>query len=79
MPWWPPVPPPACPTLPSPSGNRSTTPSASSWRPGGADKISRTTRGLDGTTGDWRQELDDTGRIELVGYDVYKPMVDSLG
>ena len=36
-------------------------------------------QGDDERAGDWREELDATGRLDLIGYDVYQPMVDSLG
>jgi hypothetical protein len=43
-----------------------------------ADRISRASRGDDEPSGDWRRELDSAGRLDLIGYDVYQPMMDSL-
>lgn len=43
-----------------------------------AKRISRTAQGAGGEATDWRQELERNGVLDLLGYDVYPPLIDSL-
>jgi hypothetical protein len=43
-----------------------------------AKRISRMAQGAGGEADDWRQELERNGVLDLLGYDVYSPLIDSL-
>lgn len=43
-----------------------------------AKRISKVAQDNGGTTSDWRQELAETGMLDLLGYDIYSPLVESL-
>ncbi|MGH7508117.1 MAG: hypothetical protein ACREMZ_01435 [Gemmatimonadales bacterium] len=43
-----------------------------------AKRISQVAQEKHGNAGDWRQELANNGRLDLLGYDVYPPMIQSL-
>jgi pimeloyl-ACP methyl ester carboxylesterase len=43
-----------------------------------AKRISRAARGVNGEATQWREELERNGFLDLLGYDVYFPLIDSL-
>ena len=43
-----------------------------------AKRISQTAQAGHAPVGDWRQELEQNGRLDLLGYDVHPPLLDSL-
>jgi hypothetical protein len=43
-----------------------------------AKRISQVARETEGSTTDWRKELADHGMVDLLGYEVFPPMIDSL-
>ena len=43
-----------------------------------AKRISQVARESGGTQSDWREELEQNGVLDLVGYDVYPPLIESL-
>jgi alpha/beta superfamily hydrolase len=43
-----------------------------------AKRMSQTAQGQSGVATDWRHELDRSDVMDLVGYDVYPPLIDSL-
>jgi hypothetical protein len=43
-----------------------------------ARRMSRLAKGGGGPTNGWREELDRNGVLDLVGYEVYPPLIDSL-
>jgi hypothetical protein len=43
-----------------------------------AKRMSQVAQNKQGNLGDWRQELASNGRLELLGYDVYPPLIESL-
>jgi hypothetical protein len=43
-----------------------------------AKRISQVAQEMEGNGGDWRRELDENGKLDLLGYDVYAPMIDSI-
>ena len=43
-----------------------------------AKKISQTAKGLGDGAADWREELSQKGVLDLLGYDIYSPLIDSL-
>ena len=80
MPWWPPAIAAASPDGPArPVGTGQRPPTLPRRGPAGRPHQSQpaTARRTHRSTGD--RSSTTTGRLDLVGYDVYKPMVDSLG
>jgi pimeloyl-ACP methyl ester carboxylesterase len=43
-----------------------------------AKRISEAAQGLSAPIGDWREELSERGVLDLLGFDVYAPLVESL-